>query len=106
MICVSIMLAMLQIWPMVFGKDSLPTAAMAANLLHRATASAPRPKLAYNEAAYVPAKVNAAPKLSMQETCYQHYRRAFKACDVNSQSCHLDVADRWDLCEATGSWQD
>lgn len=105
MICVSVMLAVLQLWPIVFGHKMPSTEADAALVKRVAVVRLAVPKAIPAVAMSVPpAPVTVA--MAVPETCYQHYQRAFKACDVNSQSCHLGVADKWDLCEATGFWND
>lgn len=104
MICVSVMLALVQLWPMVFGHQMMPTApAIAAQAV--ALVSPGRVGQA------IPAVAKHADKNALPATgaanpigCYQRYQRAYSACSPDSSGCRMQAADHWDLCEATGFW--
>ena len=100
MICVSVMLALLQFWPMVFGQRGGPTAAAAT-----APTEAPKPIPAVATAKPMPVQIaaNTAPS-SAPKGCYQQYRVAFGSCSKDDKACQIKMADKWDLCEATGFW--
>lgn len=104
MICVSVMLAILQLWPMVFGQShvSVESAAQASKptlVASRETvpAVATQPAPAVKYAAQV-----SEPK--PQLSCYRRYQAVYAACSSNDGSCRMKAADNWDLCEATGLW--
>ena len=96
MICASFMLAMMQLWPMVFGHktDGQASASMAAPRLVPAVATA----------GAVPIKVAVSIPAGPPQSCYTHYRAVYSACTPGDRACHLHAADAWDLCEATGTW--
>ena len=96
MICVSVALAMFQVWPMVFGTRSDGEVA----------ASMPAPHLvaAVAIASVTPIKVAANRPAGPPQSCYTHYRAVYSACVMGDRACHLHAADAWDLCEATGAW--
>ena len=91
MICVSVMLALLQVWPMLFGRK-LPSTAAVAAVAPRIAPKAPR--------------VLVAATMTVPENCAQHYRRASGACATGDPACQAGATDKWDLCEATGFWRD
>ena len=98
MICVCVMLAMLQVWPMIFG----PRAGEASAAISE---RAEKPKLlpAVATARTIPAKVS-VPAGGALKSCYKQYQAAFAICSRDDQACHIKTADQWDLCEATGFW--
>lgn len=99
MICASVMLALFQVWPMIFGQR---TGVLAAQNSVR-----PAPKLAPAaptvRATPVQAKVSdtvsAAPK-----SCQVQYQAASSRCSATDQACNIRATDRWDICDATGFW--
>ncbi len=99
MICVSVMLALFQAWPVVFGHRAgiAPTAAPV-------LAAAPRVTMAVAKASTIPKMVPAVASVPAPKTCYQQYRAKFGHCAAADQVCHIKTADQWDLCEATGMW--
>jgi hypothetical protein len=96
MICASIVLAALQLWPIVCGHNSNSAA----------SASTPSPQLvaAVATSSAAPIKVAASKPAGPPQSCYTHYRAVYSACVVGDRACHLRAADAWDLCEATGTW--
>jgi hypothetical protein len=101
MIFVSVMLAILQIWPMLFGQDA--NQAIAAEPVHIVSArqsanqkvailTVPRPVVAGEAQAAIPS----------MESCLITYRRALSECRRDDLSCGLRTSDRWQVCEATG----
>jgi hypothetical protein len=100
MICVSFMLVLLQVWPMLFGhRAGEATAAISAE------ESAPRliAAVATTKAIPIPAAVS-VPGNGAPMSCYKHYKAVFAGCSKGDQTCHIKAADAWDLCEATGFW--
>jgi hypothetical protein len=100
MICVSVMLALFLVWPMIFGQHGEGAAAAAT-----ATREAPKPIPAVAVAAVIPipAKVS-LPAAIAPKSCYKRYQAAFQKCARGDQACSINAADQWDLCEATGFW--
>ena len=96
MICASVMLALLQLWPVVFGRHEA-TAALA-------TSHGPGMIAAVAMAPPAPVKPAASLVQGPPKSCYQHYRAAFQVCAKGDRTCRLHAADTWDLCEATGNW--
>ncbi|GAA0337058.1 hypothetical protein GCM10009087_54380 [Sphingomonas oligophenolica] len=98
MICVCVMLAMVQVWPMLFGHRAGEASAASSE-------RAAQPKLipAVATAKIVPAKVS-MPAGGAPKSCYKQYQAAFAVCAKDDQACHIKTADQWDLCEATGFW--
>jgi hypothetical protein len=96
MICASALLALLQVWPMVFGRHDGS----------QAVASVPQGHLVPAVATVRPIPVKASVMVpeSMPKGCYAHYRLVFAACTKGDRTCQLHAADQWDLCEATGAW--
>jgi hypothetical protein len=111
MICLSVMLALVQLWPVVFGHRMMPTVpAKAAEVLQLASAkpiaaphrvSQPVPAAATGTAKSLPATGAANPI-----GCYQRYQLAYRACSPRDSGCRMAAADHWDLCEATGLWKE
>lgn len=99
MICVSIMLAMLQVWPMMFGHRTVGAGAVSV------AASLPKTIPAVALASSKP-RIEAAAAVStpLPKSCYRQYQAKFGQCPAGDQACHVKVADDWDLCEATGVW--
>lgn len=107
MICVSVMLALLNLWPLVMGSQVTPQQV--------AATAAPSAKAATNRPVKVAAftggnpvnpikRVNQVAVRPGQVTCYRHYEIAFAACQPTDRTCRMKAADQWDLCEATGFW--
>jgi hypothetical protein len=96
MICVSVMLAVVQLWPLVFGGWGERDVAQAARLVPTAQAAV-KPVTVK-----VPARVR--PAQSGMPTCYQRYERAYASCGAGHAGCQLRAGDNWDVCEATGFW--
>ena len=96
MICASFVLAMLQLWPMVFGHkvNAEVQAAVPSTQLIPAVATAKSS----------PIKVAVSASSGPQQSCYTHYRAAYSVCIAGDHTCRLHAADAWDLCEATGTW--
>jgi hypothetical protein len=100
MICVSVMLALFLVWPMIFGQqgDGAASAATARVEMPRAI-----PAVAVAKVIPIPAKVS-MPAAVAPKSCYKRYKIAFESCARGDQACHIKVADQWDLCDATGFW--
>jgi len=100
MICVSVMLVLLQIWPMLFGHRAGEASAAIS-----AEASAPKliPAVATTRVIPIPAAVSVAGD-GAPVSCYKRYTAVFAACSHEDKACHIKAADQWDLCEATGFW--
>ena len=99
MICVSVMLALFQLWPVVFGQrgGKAPTAAAV-------VAAAPRAVMAVAAASAAPDLTRAAVSIPAPKSCYRQYQAKFGQCAAGDQACHVKMADQWDLCEAQGMW--
>lgn len=108
MICITVMLALVQGWPLVFGGKQTPVEVAVSAV--RSTANA----AAGGSTQLVPAVASAssrpnqligqAPRSKGQLSCYRHYEIAFAACSPRDRACRMGAADQWDLCEATGLW--
>ena len=96
MICASVVLAMFQLWPVVFGHNSSS----------EASASMPAPHLVPAVATAMGGRVtvSASKPTGPPQSCYAHYRAVYSVCAVGDRACHLRAADAWDLCEAKGTW--
>ena len=100
MICVSVMLALFQIWPTIFGQRG--AGALAAET---ALPSAPKPSsvAAAVKAIPIPARASnlgsAAPR-----SCEAQYQAALRRCDATDKSCRIKTIDQSDVCDATGFW--
>lgn len=99
MICVSVMLAFVQVWPMIFGNRSVvdvasPGARAAVVIAVPPRAVRPTVKLAH----VVPAKASAP------SSCFARYRARYAACAKGDLACGTTASNQWDLCEATGFW--
>jgi len=111
MICASFVLAAWQVWTFIPGRHSESTAKAAAAPAHPvayAPSGGSAPKLMPAVATTsVKALTLKAKELASNDTqsCYQHYRELYAECAGNDQTCQMKVADRWDLCEATGFWR-
>jgi len=99
MICVSVMLALLQFWPMVFGQHGEAAATTTA----AAEMPKPIPAVATVQVIPIPAKAS-APGSVAPKSCYKQYQAVFETCRKGDQICRIKAADQWDLCEATGFW--
>ena len=98
MIFVCVMLAMLQVWPMVFGHRAGEASAAISDRTEK-----PRLIPAVATTQLVPATVS-MPASGAPKSCYKQYQAAFATCSKDDQACHIKTADQWDLCEATGFW--
>ncbi len=96
MICASVVLAVFQLWPMMFGHK--------ANGGVAASMATPHLVAAVASTTVAPIKVAAVRPVGPPQSCYTHYRAVYSACAVGDRACHLHAADAWDLCEATGTW--
>ena len=99
MIGASVLLAMFQVWPLVFGGRAPVGAARvvtsaAPRVVEAVATSGDLPRI-------VPVSTMPAPA---PESCYRQYQAHFAACRAGDQACHVKAADDWDLCEATGFW--
>jgi hypothetical protein len=103
MICVSFMLAILLVWPMVFGSggsSSLNAAPVVSRPAIVSTARADGAKLIRTAVVQV-----TPPPAKAIESCFKRYERAYAGCTGEAGgTCRQKVADGWDLCEATGFW--
>lgn len=100
MICVSFMLAVIQLWPLAFGGWGSSNPVAEARLVPAAhAASATKAAV---KAVAVPVRKRAAP--AGMPTCYQRYERAYASCGGGNAGCQLRAGDNWDVCEATGFW--
>lgn len=99
MIFVSVLLALFQMYSMVAtgGRDKAPTAASV-------VAVAPRAVLAAASAPNAPQMAPIVGSASPPQSCYRQYQTKFQQCRAGDEACHLNAADQWDLCEATGLW--
>jgi len=100
MICVSVMLALFLVWPMIFGQhgEGVASAAIATRAVPK-----PVPAVAVATVIPIPAKVS-LPAAVAPKSCYKHYQAAVQQCARGNQACGINAADQWDLCEATGFW--
>ena len=99
MICVSVVLALFQMWPLVFGHHGTATPSAAT-----VVAVAPHAALAVARASVIPEMTPAAVSVPAPKSCYRQYQAKFGQCSATDQACHVKAADQWDLCEATGMW--
>ena len=99
MICVCFMLALVQVWPMLFDHRG---GEASATVSPKIAPPGLRPAVA-TQAIPAPVKIaiaaDAAPK-----SCARHYQTVDTACAASDQACHVRAEDKWDLCEATGFW--
>ena len=99
MICVSVMLAIFLVWPVLFG---------GAETLSEAEQRTPRlvPQAKAAETRIVKAESRSAADNSLAMlTCYKRYEAAFGNCvGADAAQCRGVAADKWDLCEARGVW--
>lgn len=108
MICITVMLAVLQCWPMLFGKTQSPvevakTAASAGVRAAGMTSTQLVPAVAQvtRQAQHAMGQATGSKEVL---SCYRHYEIAFAACRPGDRACRMGAADQWDLCEATGLW--
>ncbi|HEX8413405.1 MAG TPA: hypothetical protein VF637_05900 [Sphingomicrobium sp.] len=100
-ICVSFMLAILQLWPVVFGQSAGAGAASAAAVV------TPKPGAGVSQLSVKPVtNIAIGSKSPSLPTCFETYGRRFAQCSGNDSACQLRVIDHWDVCEATGLWPD
>ena len=100
-ICVSFMLAILQLWPVVFGQSAGAGAAAAA-----APVVTRKPGAGVSQLSVKPLTNVAIGSKGSLPTCFETYGRRFAQCSGNDSACQLRVIDHWDVCEATGLWPD
>ena len=99
MICVSVVLALFQMWPLFFGHRGAAAPSAAA-----VVAAAPHAVLAVARVSATPQMTPAAMPVPAPKSCYRQYQAKFGQCSAADQACHVKTADQWDLCEATGMW--
>ncbi|MES2754783.1 MAG: hypothetical protein V4659_08970 [Pseudomonadota bacterium] len=92
------MLAIVQLWPLVFGGADGAEASLQPRLVSAAQAAERPAKVAVP----TPKRIAKVPMPS----CYHRYERAFAACTAGNAGCQLRAGDHWDVCEATGFWPD
>lgn len=99
MIFVSVLLALFQLYSMAATgrRDKAPTAASV-------VAAAPRAMLAVAAASSAPQMAAVTASAPTPKSCYRQYQAKFQQCGAADRACHLNAADQWDLCEATGVW--
>lgn len=99
MICVSVMLAFVQMWPMIFGNRSVVD--FASPGAHAAVVIAVPPR-----AVHPPVKLASVgpAKVSAPSSCFAQYRAKYAACAKGDLACGSTASNQWDLCEATGFW--
>jgi len=104
MICVSVMLAVLQLWPIIFSRSTtrpIPANAPFARQIGANTLPKPLPTFVRDN----PKPTSHFTQLLEEEPvidCDKSYRRALQACAPSDDHCHLRAADRFDLCDARG----
>ena len=98
MIFVTALLALVQLWPTVFGHGVGSSAVVPAMAAPKSV-----PAVATGRPALLKASVG-RPAASAPKSCYRTYQAVFAACSRSDDSCHVRAADQWDLCEATGIW--
>lgn len=92
LICAGTMLALLLLWPVVFGGGAASSASAS-------TVTIPIPPRAY------PSSLAALPKIAQAtESCAATRARAARACTPGDAACSHAVADAFDVCEAKGMW--
>lgn len=94
-ICASLLLAMVQMWPLVFG-GSGDGASQGPRFVPAAHAAV-RPLASTASGAVQFAQYG-------MPTCHQRYARAYARCEASAAGCQLRASDNWDVCEATGFW--
>lgn len=95
LICAGTMLALLVLWPLVFGAGGASMAA--ANTV---TIPIP-PRVVKDRAAPLAALPPTMPGI---ESCRATRSRARRACAPGDAACAEAVADAFDICEAKGMW--
>jgi len=106
LICAGAMLAMLLLWPFVFGTTggSAANASQTAHVASTATMAIPEPAVV--RPAIPPRTVSPGPG-SAVESCFRRYQRTFNACAHGGiDACRHRAIDGWDICEVTGFWPD
>ncbi|OYY91353.1 MAG: hypothetical protein B7Y45_03500 [Sphingomonas sp. 28-66-16] len=103
MICVSVMLAILQLWPMVFGRQASTFPSSEAAQIAPAERAKMVPAVAAG-AMSAPVMTIKAVEKAPKTDCYKQYTDAFQKCSPGNGQCRMAAADLWDLCEATGFW--
>ncbi|MGJ3649604.1 hypothetical protein ACLB0R_14160 [Sphingomonas sp. GlSt437] len=105
------MLAVVQLWPMVFGHHIMPTTPARAADVRAATQLITPSRAVASQ--MVPAVVERPAAKTLPATgkdnpigCYQRYQIAYRECRSNDGGCRMGAADKWDLCEATGFWKE
>ena len=92
LICAGTMLALLLLWPIVFGGGAASSASAS-------TVTIPIPPRIY------PSSLAALPRIArVTESCGATLARAKRACAPGDAACAHAVADAFDVCEAKGMW--
>ena len=99
MICVSVLLALFQIWPMVFGHDGV-------GALAAATPARPMPAIVPVASAAKTTSIATRPgnNGNVLKSCQALYRETASVCSVTDPACGNRAIDKWDICDATGFW--
>lgn len=102
MICVSVMLAIILVWPLMFMRGGSEATNVAARAIKPAVA-----KSADTSARTIQVGLSMLipPAVAKPESCERHLARAERKCGSDN-ACLLAASDKWDLCQATGAWQD
>jgi hypothetical protein len=100
MICVSVMLAILQIWPMMFGHDA--NQAIAAEPLRPIPPTRGAARNVVILPVPQPADGQSRAVIPAMQSCLGLYREALNECRRGDANCTLTASDRWQVCEATG----
>lgn len=104
MICVSVLLALFHLWPIVFSPRVPPTAAQGARPAALATQVMPTQIGVVAMVDQPPPMAPAAATVAVPKSCYRQYRMTVDRCPAGDRSCQARTADQWDLCEARGMW--
>jgi len=106
LICAGTMLALLLLWPILFGGTAASTAsASAAGSTVSMTVPAPAKLRAPASRAIAPPPLSALPPLTSQvETCGATRVRARRLCSPDDAACAASVSDAYDICQARGLW--
>lgn len=108
MICVSVMLAVLQLWPLVFGQNSANQAAQSPPVPQKILSSAPvapHPAVFTEQAKLANNFAPVSEKMPVIN-CDRRYRQASAACAPRDGDCRMRATDKWDVCDARGFWSE
>ncbi|MEG3122642.1 hypothetical protein U1738_01835 [Sphingomonas sp. GB1N7] len=92
MIGITAMLALIQIWPAMFGQRSAADLSVPAA---HAAASSPIPTRRGAASAW---------ETTTPPACAPQYRETLAACTKGDRACSNKAVNAWDVCEATGFW--